>query len=117
VVKFVGFVEDISSFMYDLDIYICTSKFEGFGFSMAEAMLAQKPVVAFDTSSNPEVVQDQVTGVIVPAYDIELFSDQIIELAHYPELCHEYGTAGRAYVLKHFSKEKQDELLMGVLGY
>lgn len=115
VVKFVGFVEDISSFMYDLDIYICTSKFEGFGFSMAEAMLAQKPVVAFDTSSNPEVVQDQLTGVIVPAYDIELFSDQIIELAHYPELCHEYGTAGRAYVLEHFSKEKQDELLMGVL--
>lgn len=110
-VVFEGFVDDISSFMNNIDIYLCTSIFEGFGFSMAEAMLHQKPVVAFDTSSNPEVVINNKTGYIIPAFDLELFADKVLALNHDKILYKQLGENGKRHVVDSFSKEKQSEKL------
>lgn len=115
VVTFKGFVTDISSFLSKIDIYLCTSIFEGFGFSMAEAMLHQKPVIAFNTSSNPEIVQHQETGFIVPAFDLEMFCDKVEELSHNHELRKKFGENGKSHVINSFSKEKQHQKLEALL--
>jgi len=114
-VRLLGFVEDIPSFMNAQDIYLCTSIFEGFGFSMAEAMLAKKPVVAFDTSSNGEVVQNEETGYIIPAFDIDKAVSCILNLANNSDLQSQMGEKGNEYVRTHFSKENQGAKLLKLL--
>ena len=50
--------------MNSLDIYVHSAHWEGFGFVLTEAMAARKAVVAFDISSNPEIVKHEVTGYL-----------------------------------------------------
>ena len=60
-----GFVEDMGNFMHNLDIFVLTSSWEGFGYVIVEAMAASKPVVAYNISSNPEIIRENQTGFLV----------------------------------------------------
>jgi glycosyltransferase involved in cell wall biosynthesis len=55
-VQLLGFTPDIENFMRRLDIFVLPSKWEGFGYASAEAMATGLPVVAYDVSSNREVI-------------------------------------------------------------
>lgn len=83
---FLGFVNDIRSFMEQIDVFALTSLWEGFGYVIAEAMACGKPVVAFDNSSNPELVKDGENGYLVPLHNIELFAQKIEILLNDKEL-------------------------------
>jgi glycosyltransferase involved in cell wall biosynthesis len=64
-----GFREDVPAVMRALDVFVLTSIYEGLGLVLLEAMAAQKPVVATRVSAIPEVVDDGVSGLLVPARD------------------------------------------------
>ncbi|MBN1117327.1 MAG: glycosyltransferase [Bacteroidales bacterium] len=98
-VIFLGFVDSISQFMLNLDIFVLTSRWEGFGFVIAEAMAAKKPVVAFNISSNPELVTDNETGYLVKPFHIEEFAGKINMLAASDTLRQKFGQ--KAYEVVH----------------
>ena len=75
-ILFLGFVENIRRFMKTIDIFLLTSLWEGFGYVIVEAMAAAKPVIAFDVSSNPEIIGDGETGYLVKN-NIKEFADKI----------------------------------------
>jgi glycosyltransferase involved in cell wall biosynthesis len=81
-VQLLGFVENIPAFMAQLDVYVHTAHWEGFGFVLVEAMAASKAVVAFDTSSNPEIIGRDGAGFLIPYPQLDLMADQIQLLAH-----------------------------------
>ena len=54
-----------------MDVVVVPSEFEGFGLSAAEAMAAGVPVVASDVDGLREVVEDGVSGILVPFGDVE----------------------------------------------
>lgn len=97
-VLFLGFQREIRSFMAAIDIFLLCSLWEGFGYVLVEAMAASRPVVAFAASSTPEVVQDQVSGLLVPAGDREAFFAALQELIRDPEQRAELGRNGRRRV-------------------
>lgn len=76
-IEFVGAVNDPQQFHTDIDIFALTSEWEGFGYVLAEAMLASKPLVAFNISSNPELIEDGVNGFLVDMNDLEAFADAL----------------------------------------
>ena len=80
-VIFLGFVEDMQGFYADIDIFLLTSLWEGFGYVMVEAMAEEKPVIAFDIRSSGEVVEDGQTGFLVPRGDVEAMAEKILLLA------------------------------------
>lgn len=104
-VAFLGFVENIKAFMESLDIFALPSRWEGFGYALAEAMASAKPIVAFEVSSNPELVEDGVTGTLVPRDDVAGMARAILELARAPELRRAFGSAGRQRVAQKFDFE------------
>ncbi len=61
-VVFCGFMKDLSSFWRDIDVFVLTSLWEGFGNVIIEAGLAQKPVFAFAVSNLPELVHEGPDG-------------------------------------------------------
>jgi glycosyltransferase involved in cell wall biosynthesis len=109
VVEFTGFVDDVPAFMSGIDVYVCTSIFEGFGFSIAEAMHAGKPVLGFDVSSNPELVSDQKTGSLVPAFDVHQLTNKALVLMENKELRQKLGDEGQRVALEKFNKIHQHE--------
>lgn len=108
-VTFLGHVEDIHGFMRSIDIFTFPSLNEGFGFVLAEAMLHEKPVVAFAVGGIPEVVDNQQDGLLVAPYELEEFTEKVLYLANDPALRIKMGQAGRAKVVQKFNQERQFE--------
>ena len=61
-VLFPGFLADLSRFWLDIDLFVLTSLWEGFGNVLIEAGLARKPVFAFAVSNIPELVDTGPDG-------------------------------------------------------
>jgi len=97
-VVFLGFVKNMKSFMDTIDIFCLTSLWEGFGYVLVEAMACGKPVVAFNTSSNPEIVKDGKTGFLVPVHDVQQMAIKLDHLIIDEPIRKEMGANGKALV-------------------
>ncbi|MEM8899983.1 MAG: glycosyltransferase family 4 protein [Bacteroidota bacterium] len=112
-----GFVEDMKSFMQSLDVFILSSMWEGFGYVLVEAMIARKAVLAFDVSSNPEIVSQNETGFLVPPTDMDQFTAKAVKLIEDTDLRISMGKAGKQRVLDKFElSERITEFEQVLLG-
>ncbi len=102
-ISFLGFVEDMKSFHASQDIFCLPSLWEGFGYALVEAMTLEKPVAGFNISSNPEVVSDGETGILVTPKDSKLLAKALEKLITDKELRVEMGKKGRLKVLENFN--------------
>lgn len=62
-VFFLGRMRDVSNFLDNLDLFLLTSNYEGFGLVLLEAIDHNLPIVASNTSSIPEVLSAQHPGL------------------------------------------------------
>jgi glycosyltransferase involved in cell wall biosynthesis len=97
-----GFVEDMDKFMNSIDIFLLSSIWEGFGFVLVEAMIKSKPIVAFDITSNPEIVENNKSGFLVSYPNLELFAQKTIQLIKDETLCETMGKEGVRIVRDRF---------------
>lgn len=111
-----GFTKDIAAFMNSLDIYVHSAHWEGFGFVLTEAMAARKAVVAFDISSNPEIVKHEVTGYLTTYANMEQMAEKIIYLYKNPDFAAQMGLAGRQYVEQNFKLENTTKQLKALIS-
>lgn len=118
-IVFLGFVNNVKAFMASIDIFVLPSIWEGFGYVLVEAMACKKPVVAFNISSNPEIIADNETGFLVDPLDISAFTQKVEYLGKEVTLCKEFGNAGRKRVENFFeigSTQKRVEVLLNSLA-
>jgi glycosyltransferase involved in cell wall biosynthesis len=102
-VVFMDFVEDMGLFLRSLDIYLSTSLHEGSSNVILEAMGAGKPVIAFNVSSMPELIDEGETGYLVPFADTDLFTEKIISLRDNQSELTRLGTNARKQVESKFN--------------
>lgn len=102
-VHLTGFVDDLPTAIASCDILCSASEYEGFGLTLAEGMASGLPVVATSTGGVPDVVDDGVTGHLVPVGDLAAFTDRLARLAESPAERAALGTAGRARATELFS--------------
>lgn len=89
-----------------MDIFTLPSLWEPFGNVSLEAMAFGKPVIATDVGGIPEVVEDGVTGILIPPKDSGKLAEVIIYLLKNPEIAKKMGEAGRKRVQKYFTPER-----------
>jgi glycosyltransferase involved in cell wall biosynthesis len=115
---FLGFVDNIKAFMENIDIFVLPSLWEGFGYVLVEAMACSKPIVAFNISSNPEIVAHHETGFLVDNQNIEVFTQQVELLISDRGLRESMGKAGRKRAEEVFdmdvTEKKIEQLLMSL---
>jgi glycosyltransferase involved in cell wall biosynthesis len=87
---------------------------EGFGLSALEAMASGLPVVASAVGGLNELVEDGVTGFLVPPRDARELADRIDRLLRSSELRMRMGAAARARASAMFSREQMVETIEGV---
>lgn len=77
-------------------IFVLSSRYEGFGMVLAEAMSCGLPSVAFDCPSGPsEIIKDQVDGFLVENGNIQQLADRICQLIENDSLRKEMGAKAK----------------------
>jgi glycosyltransferase involved in cell wall biosynthesis len=109
---FTGFVEDVMRAMDSMDLLVHASILpEPFGMVLTEAMAAGLPVVATIGGGVGEIVEDGVTGLLVPPGDPAAMAAAVKEIISRPDRGVEMGEAGRRRVADRFDiREKAREM-------
>jgi glycosyltransferase involved in cell wall biosynthesis len=102
-VTFLGERDDIAACMHAMDVFAFPSIAEGFGLAIAEAMACAIPVVASAVGGIPELVQEDVTGLLVPPGEHVVLADKILQLLTNPQTAVRLGTSARRTVCSQFS--------------
>jgi glycosyltransferase involved in cell wall biosynthesis len=76
-VKLLGHVNDMPGFFNSLDVFVFTSLYEGSANTLIETLQYGVPTIAWDVSSNPEIIVDEVTGILVELYNIQSLKDKL----------------------------------------
>jgi glycosyltransferase involved in cell wall biosynthesis len=97
-VVFAGARPDVPRLLSGADMLALTSQHEGFPNVLMEAMAARLPVVSTPAGDAASLVQEGVTGYIVPFDDEERLAGRLTELAESPAKRRAFGAAGRAII-------------------
>ncbi len=95
-------------------IVLPSACFEGFPSALAEAMLHGKPVICSRIGGLPEIVDEGVTGLLVEPGDSESLTAKIGFAWDHPELCVQWGGAGRVKSQREYTPNIYYERLMAV---
>ena len=101
-----GFRAEVFGWIKGFDVFAMSSVTEGLGTSLLDAMACTKPIVATRAGGIPEVVDDGVSGLLVPPRDPHALAAAIVRLLEDAELGRRMGEAGLARVRERFTVER-----------
>lgn len=105
-VHFAGFRNDMAQCVHAFDVGVLPSiDCDTSSFSLKEQMAAGLPVIASDYGGLPEIVTDNVEGLVVPNGTVEPLAEAMRTLAASRDTRERMGRAGRERVLREFSLE------------
>ena len=110
-IVFVEFLTDTRDFYREIDIFVFPSGSEGCSNAILEAMAYKKPVVAFNISSMPEMIDDGITGFLVPYKDVKYMAEKVTLLINNVSLRNEMGEQARLKITTKFDFTKNLKLL------
>ena len=105
-VRFLGFRSDMPDFLAGLDIFVSPSLWEGLSISLMEAMAAAKPIVTTAIPPNAELIEHEVTGLLVPPKSPEQLADEIARFAQDRAFSQRCANAARQRVLEHYTIDR-----------
>ena len=110
-VSFLGRVDDetLRREYMACDIFVAPSRFESFGLILLEAMMFAKPIVATDIGGMREIINDGVSGFLVPPDDSGALADALGRLVESPELRARIGRGGREAFAQSFTLDTMAE--------
>jgi glycosyltransferase involved in cell wall biosynthesis len=105
-VRFIGYVAPVQAAIERAAIVVVPSMGEGFGMVALEAMERSRPVIAASIGGLGELVEDGVTGLLVPPGEAEALRDAIVRLSGDLALARRMGEAGRRRALASFLQQR-----------
>jgi mannosyltransferase len=100
-------IENVQRWYQRLTIYAFTSRNEGFGLTLIEAMSVGAALVASRAGAAELVVENGVTGVLTPPGDVDALVAALEPLMRDPAAAADMGERGRARVLAKFSLDAE----------
>ncbi len=101
-IVFAGFQKNVLNYIAAFNVFVLPSLMEGLGIVLLEAMAMRKPIIASRVGGTPEVVENGVTGILVPPGDSGLLADEIFKLIQDPQTQVMMGDAGKKRLQSHF---------------
>lgn len=115
-VTFAGWRSDIPAVLEAMDVFVMPSLVEGGPTTVLEAMTMGKPVVATRVGMVPEVIEHEVTGLVVPPGDPHALAENVMLLLREPETRGRLGHRAREKALADFSLERMVDRYLQVFA-
>ena len=103
--------DELAAIYASLDVFVHSGPYETFGQTLQEAAASGLPVVAPAAGGPLDLVEDGVTGYLVPPGDVDAFPAAVARLAADPAVRVALGAAGRRKVLGRSWPALTDELI------
>ncbi len=117
-VTLIGHRDDVPNLLASLDVLVLPSyAHEGIPQIILQAQAMGRAVVATAVGGIPEVVEDGVSGLLVPPRDAAALAEKITLLLNDSTLRKSLGAAGRAQVEKEFSLDRMGDRLLALYEY
>lgn len=115
---FAGLVppDEVPRHLQAMDVVLHASLREGIARVLPQAGAVGKPLVTFELDGAPEVIEDGVSGYLVPPGDGAALASRAIRLLGDPELRERMGEAGRRFAVEHFSAERMVANVEAIYG-
>jgi glycosyltransferase involved in cell wall biosynthesis len=104
--KFLGRRSDIPDVLASSDIAVLPSRAEGLPNAVLEYMAAGLPTIASRVGGNVELIEDGVTGLLVPPEDSQALAAALLRLLRDPELSQRMATTGQKIAVENYSFER-----------
>ena len=78
-IKIEGYKKNVSYYYKVSKLLLSTSRWEGFGVSIVEAMNYGVPCISFFNDGPKDIIETEINGILVKKYDTNTFSNKIIE--------------------------------------
>ena len=116
-VRWLGFRPDLPDYLAAADVFVLSSIWEGVPLAAQEAIQLEVPVVATDVGGMPELIEDRVSGRLVPARDPGALASALDETLRSHELRARYVERAAADLERNFSTERMlDRLRIAYAG-
>lgn len=117
-VKFVGYQsqKSVRNYLQKTDIFVMSSFAEGVPVVLMEAMAAGVPVIATQIAGVSELVEDGVSGYLVPPSNSIILAEKLEKLILDPDLRAKFGLAGREKVKHEFNIHQETQRLYTVMS-
>lgn len=102
-VHFIGFIDDTARFLSQLDVFLLTSKSEGFSIAMIEALATALPVVATRCGGPEEIAKDSDAALLVDVGSPSQIAEAVISVLESEALSSKLSTLGPSLVAERFS--------------
>jgi glycosyltransferase involved in cell wall biosynthesis len=103
---FLGRRDDVPEILACCDIAVLPSRAEGLPNAVLECMAAGLPTVVSRVGGNADLVQEGVTGLLVPPEDSPALSAALLRLLRDPDLARQMARAGQDFIVRNFSFER-----------
>ena len=118
-VNFIGFRDDVQSFLSHAEFFVLSSVTEGVSITLLEAAASGLPIVATNVGGNPEVTVHGETGFLVPPRSPEALAAAMLDMLKDTNRARRMGISGRRRVEEHFdlrrSVAKYEDLYFSLL--
>ena len=116
-VNFVGYQSQakVRQYMQETDVFVLPSFAEGVPVSLMEALAAAVPVVTTQIAGVGELVENGVSGYLVPPGNAQLLAERIDRLLSDPALRTAFGAAGRVKVAEEFDIQQEAAWLCQIM--
>jgi len=111
---FPGDRTDIPKLLAAMDIFVLPSLGEGVSNTILEAMATGLPIIATDVGGNPELVEPDINGFLVPVGNASQLAASIETLVQAPEVRRRFGAASRLKITEKFNWDKTVSAYMQV---
>jgi glycosyltransferase involved in cell wall biosynthesis len=114
-VVFTGWRDDVHAIEQGMDVVVVpTSTPEPAALTLLEAMALSRPLVASRTGGTPELVEDGVTGLLVPPGDVRALGEAIARLLADRDFADQLGAAGRRRVEAQFTQQRHADAVLAL---
>lgn len=114
-VKLLGHVNDMTSFFHSLDVFVFPSLFEGSANTLIETLQHQVPTIAFDVSSNPEIIIHGETGLLAKPFSPEELANLVQDIFHDKDKATKLTQNGLNLVAQKFDSLKNLDQLQKII--
>ena len=104
-VRLEGFTKDVPRYLASFDCFVQPSTEEGLSLTILEAAAAGVPVIASSVGGTPEIIENGITGTLVPAGDVDAIAHALESFIENPAPFREMARRAQEDVTRRFSLE------------